>query len=207
MGCAGFFPAGGHDADNRCRTEPACRASNRITGFPMSSVTTNPAALAALTILRGVNKDLATVQEQASSGYRVENSKRRSDLLVDGPDDAVGPRTVFPPSQTRSASEPQRSIPPPPPWIRSSISSTQIQAKLVSAKEPGTDKSSVNSDIQQLKNQLQSVTQSASFSGENWLYNTDQQPGYRAIRDQQLHARRRAARSIWKRSTTIVHKP
>src|SRR5690242_4681033 len=47
---------------------------NRITDFPMSNVTTNPASLAALTVLRGVNKDLGVVQEQVSSGYRVENA-------------------------------------------------------------------------------------------------------------------------------------
>jgi flagellin len=52
---------------------------------------------------------------------------------------------------------------------------SQIRAKLISAQESGTEKSAVNTDIQQLKDQLQSVTQSASFSGENWLYNTSTQ--------------------------------
>jgi flagellin len=50
---------------------------------------------------------------------------------------------------------------------------TQIQAKLVSAKESGVDKTQVNTDIQALKAQLESTVESASFAGSNWLYNTE----------------------------------
>ena len=48
---------------------------------------------------------------------------------------------------------------------------SSIKAKLVAAREPGVDKDKVNKEITELKNQIQSVAQSASFSGENWLYN------------------------------------
>jgi len=141
----------------------------------MSNVTTNPAALAALTVLRGVTKDLGVVQEQVTSGLRVENASDNptywsmSKTMQSDQDslstitDALGLGA----SKVDTASTAMDTV---------VDLVTQIQAKLVSAKEPGTDKSSVNADIQQLKNQLQSVTQSASFSGENWLYNTDQQP-------------------------------
>ncbi|GAJ94986.1 hypothetical protein RRH01S_09_03010 [Rhizobium rhizogenes NBRC 13257] len=44
---------------------------NGITGFQMSNVTTNRATSAALTVLRGVNKDLGVVQQQVTSGFRV----------------------------------------------------------------------------------------------------------------------------------------
>nr|WP_234711718.1 hypothetical protein [Rhizobium rhizogenes] len=37
----------------------------------MSNVTTNRATSAALTVLRGVNKDLGVVQQQVTSGFRV----------------------------------------------------------------------------------------------------------------------------------------
>ncbi|MBB4567313.1 flagellin [Rhizobium leucaenae] len=141
----------------------------------MSNVTTNPASLAALTVLRGVNKDLGVVQEQVSSGYRVENASEdptywsmsktmQSDQSsLSTISDALGLGA----SKVDTASTAMDSV---------VNLVTQIQAKLVSAKEPGTDKTAVNADIQQLKNQLQSVTQSASFSGENWLYNADAQP-------------------------------
>ncbi|MBB3455700.1 flagellin [Rhizobium sp. BK313] len=141
----------------------------------MSNVTTNPASLAALTVLRGVNKDLGVVQEQVSSGYRVENASdnptywsmsktmQSDQSSLSTISDALGLGA----SKVDTASTAMDSV---------VDLVTQIQAKLVSAEEPGTDKSAVNADIQQLKGQLQSVTQSASFSGENWLYNTDEQP-------------------------------
>jgi flagellin len=47
----------------------------------------------------------------------------------------------------------------------------QIKTKLVAAREPGVDKLKVNAELTQLKDQLVSISQSASFSGQNWLYN------------------------------------
>ncbi|WP_147182444.1 flagellin, partial [Ciceribacter naphthalenivorans] len=48
---------------------------------------------------------------------------------------------------------------------------TEIKAKLVAAREPGVDKEKINKELTELKAQLGSVAESASFSGENWLYN------------------------------------
>ncbi|MDE1992455.1 MAG: flagellin [Rhizobiaceae bacterium] len=141
----------------------------------MSNVTTNPAALAALTVLRGVNADLGTVQEQVTSGFRVGKAS-------DDP-------TYWSMSQTMQSDQNSLSTITDALGLGSSKVDTastamdsvvdiltQLQAKLVSAKEPGVDKDALNSDITQLKDQLQSVTQSASFSGENWLFSTSAQP-------------------------------
>ncbi|ASW05557.1 flagellin [Rhizobium sp. 11515TR] len=141
----------------------------------MSNVTTNPTTSAALTVLRGINKDLDVVQQQVSSGYRIQTASddptywsmattmRSDQSSLSTITDALGLGA----SKVDTASTAMDTV----------VSLlTQIQSKLVSAKEPGTDKNAINSDIQQLKNQLQSVTQSASFSGENWIYNTEQQP-------------------------------
>lgn len=141
----------------------------------MSNVTTNPAASAALTVLRGINTDLGVVQQQVSSGFRIATASddptywsmattmRSDQSSLSTITDALGLGS----SKVDTASTAMDTV----------VSLlTQIQSKLVSAKEPGTDRDAVNADIQQLKNQLQSVTQSASFSGENWLYNTNQQP-------------------------------
>ncbi|MCM2291204.1 flagellar hook associated protein [Allorhizobium sp. BGMRC 0089] len=46
---------------------------------------------------------------------------------------------------------------------------SDIQAKLISAKAVGADKSAINGDISQLKDQLTSTIQSASFNGQNLL--------------------------------------
>ncbi|MEP4150538.1 MAG: flagellin, partial [Lentilitoribacter sp.] len=50
---------------------------------------------------------------------------------------------------------------------------SEIKAKLVAAREPGVDKDKINNELTELKNQLQSISESASFSGENWLKNAD----------------------------------
>jgi flagellin len=47
---------------------------------------------------------------------------------------------------------------------------TDIKAKLVAAREPGVDKEKINKELTELKNQLVSTAKSASFNGENWLY-------------------------------------
>ncbi|MBB6488038.1 flagellin [Rhizobium lusitanum] len=141
----------------------------------MSNVTANGATSAALTVLRGVNKDLGVVQLQVSSGYRIQKASddptywsmattmRSDQSSLSTINDALGLGS----SKVDTASTAMDTV---------VGLLTQIQSKLVSAKEPGTDKIAINSDIQQLKNQLQSVTQSASFSNENWLYNTDAHP-------------------------------
>jgi flagellin len=49
---------------------------------------------------------------------------------------------------------------------------TEIKSKLVAAREPGVDKLKINAELTELKNQLTSISESASFSGQNWLYNT-----------------------------------
>ena len=48
----------------------------------------------------------------------------------------------------------------------------KIKDKLVTASEPGVDRAKVGNEIEQLKKQLVSVSKSAAFSGENWIYNT-----------------------------------
>jgi flagellin len=46
---------------------------------------------------------------------------------------------------------------------------SEIKAKIVAATEKGVDKTKVQDEIAQLQQQLLSVAQSASFSGENWV--------------------------------------
>jgi flagellin len=45
----------------------------------------------------------------------------------------------------------------------------EIKAKLVAATEDGVDKTKIQEELDQLKDQLTSIAQAASFSGENWL--------------------------------------
>ncbi len=50
----------------------------------------------------------------------------------------------------------------------------QIMSQLTTAHETGTDRSQINSSINALKENLHSVSQAASFSGDNWLFNTSE---------------------------------
>lgn len=49
----------------------------------------------------------------------------------------------------------------------------EINGNLITASEAGTDRDALNSTISALKENLNSVLQAATFSGDNWLYNND----------------------------------
>lgn len=136
----------------------------------MTSILTNAAALAALGTLRTIDGDLETVQRRISSGYRVENASdnaaywsiattMRSDATaLATAEDALG-LAAAKSDVTYSGLDSSLKI------------LSEIKAKLVASREPGVDKDKVNKELTELKEQLVSISQSASFSGENWLYN------------------------------------
>ena len=136
----------------------------------MTSIMTNSAALAALATLRSIDQNLESTQNHVSSGYRVETAKdnaaywsiattmRSDNKALSGVEDALGLAAA----KTDTAYS----------GLDTSINVvSQIKAKLVAAREPGVDRDKINKELSELKNQLMSVAQSASFSGENWLYN------------------------------------
>jgi flagellin len=59
----------------------------------------------------------------------------------------------------------------------------QIKAKLVAAREPGIDRTKVQSEISELQKQLKSVADSASFSGDNWLSIDSSAPAYNGTKN------------------------
>lgn len=131
---------------------------------------TNAAAMAALQTLRDVNEKMDTTQQRVSSGYRVETAKdnaaywsiattmRSDNKALSTVQDALGLGAA----KTDTAYT----------GLNSAIDViSEIKAKLVAAREPGVDKLKINDELSELKNQLQSIAQSASFSGENWLFN------------------------------------
>ncbi|MCL6705504.1 hypothetical protein M8R20_00685 [Pseudomonas sp. R2.Fl] len=138
----------------------------------MTSILTNAAAMAALQTLRSIDSNLETTQRRVSSGYRVETAAdnaaywsiattmRSDNASLSTVSDALGlgAATV---DTAYTALDNVIDV------------MTEIKAKLVAAREPGVDKGKINDEMDELKNQLISTTQSASFSGQNWLYNTD----------------------------------
>jgi flagellin len=135
----------------------------------------NSAALGALTVLRGVNKELEKVQEQSSSALRVETAaddpsywSMATTMRSDSSSlSTIGDAMGLGESKVDTASTAMDSV-------VKTLSS--IQDILVSAQEAGADKTALNATLQQLKNSLQTTSQSASVAGENWLYNTQQEP-------------------------------
>jgi flagellin len=131
---------------------------------------TNNSALAALQTMRSINMDLETTQGRISSGYRVETAtdnaaywsiatEMRSDnKALSTVQDALGLGAAKVDTAYTGMEASLEVV-------------SEIKAKLVAAREPGVDKTKINSELTELKNQLTSITDSASFSGENWLKN------------------------------------
>lgn len=138
----------------------------------MTSILTNSAAMAALQTLRSIDTNLETTQARVSSGLRVETAAdnaaywsiattmRSDNRAISTVADALGLGAAKVDTAYTS--------------LESVIEvMSEIKAKLVAAREPGVDKNKINEEISELKNQLVSAAQSASFSGENWLYNSN----------------------------------
>ncbi|MCM2472817.1 flagellin [Rhizobium sp. CG5] len=136
----------------------------------MTSIMTNSAALAALDTLRSIDTQMNTTQSRVSSGYRVEDASdnaaywsiattmRSDNKALGSVQDALGLGAAKVDTAYTG--------------MEASIDVvSEIKAKLVAAREPGVDKDKINKELTELKAQLGSIAESASFSGENWLYN------------------------------------
>ncbi|WP_339765910.1 flagellin [uncultured Hoeflea sp.] len=137
----------------------------------MTSIMTNSAAMSALATLRSINSDMETTQNRVSSGYRVETAAdnaaywsiattmRSDNKALSTVQDALGLGAA--------------KVDVAYTGMEAAIDVvSEIKAKLVAAREPGVDKTKIDKELTELKNQLVSISDSASFSGENWLKNT-----------------------------------
>ncbi|KNY14836.1 flagellin [Shinella sp. SUS2] len=141
----------------------------------MTSILTNSAAMAALQTLRSIDNGLETTQGRVSSGMRVETAAdnaaywsiattmRSDNRAISTVADALGLGAAKVDTAYTALENVIEVM-------------SEIKAKLVAAREPGVDKNKINDELEELKNQLVSAAQSASFSGENWLYNSGTDP-------------------------------
>ncbi|CUW88579.1 MULTISPECIES: flagellin [Rhizobium/Agrobacterium group] len=137
----------------------------------MTSVLTNGAAISALQTLRSISSNLDTTQRMVSSGLRVGaaadnaaywsiSTTMRSDrMAISAVYDALGLGAAKVDTAYAGMSAVTDVL-------------AEFKAKLIAAKENGVDKSKIQSELNQLKEQVLSIATSASFSGQNWL-NTD----------------------------------
>jgi flagellin len=147
----------------------------------MSSINTNLAAMTALQSLTMTNKNLIETQSRISTGFRVSEASdnaaywsiattMRSDkAALSTVQDALGlGASVVDVAYTA---------------MNAAIGVVdEIKSKLVAAREPGVDKSKVQSEIGELQKQLTGIAKSASFSGENWLNVDSSASGFNAIK-------------------------
>ena len=148
----------------------------------MSSINTNVAAMTALKSLQATNAALETTQNRISTGLAVNDASdnaaywsiattMRSDNKALGTvNDALGlGKAKVDVAYT---------------GLNSAIDVVdEIKSKLVAAREPGVDRSKIQSEIGELQNQLTSIATSASFSGENWLSQNSGATGYSATKE------------------------
>ncbi|WP_160011594.1 flagellin [Rhizobium sp. 18055] len=134
----------------------------------MTSILTNVAAMSALQTLRGINGSLETTQAQVSSGYRVADAKdnaaywsiattmRSDNQALSAVSDALGLGAAKVDTAYSAIDNAIDIV-------------SEIKAKITAATENGVDKDKIQDEIEQLQQQLLSIAQSASFSGENWV--------------------------------------
>lgn len=146
----------------------------------MSSINTNLSSIAALQTLKSVNSNLTSTQQQVSSGLRISSARdnaaywsiattmRSDNASISAAKDANGLE--------------QAKVDTAYSGMGSVIDVLdKFNAKLVAAKQDGVDKSKLQSELDQLKQQVVNIAKSSSFSGVNFLntqfadiYDTDQ---------------------------------
>ena len=134
----------------------------------MSSLLTNESAMVALTTLRNVNKSLSQVQAEISTGKSVSNARDNAAIWavatvmqsdVDGfgaisKSLGLGAATV---GVARSAAESITKV------------LTQIKELVVAAQEENVDREKIQTDIDRLVEQVDSIANAAQFNGLNLL--------------------------------------
>lgn len=147
----------------------------------MTSINTNLAAMTALKSLNNTNMQLLDTQSRISTGKRVASAEdnaaywsisttmKSDNKALSAVKDALGlgAATV---DVAYTA-------------VESSIDVvSEIKSKLVAAREPGVDREKIQSEITELQNQLQSIGDSATFSGQNWISVDSSDAGYNATK-------------------------
>ena len=133
----------------------------------MTSIMTNAAAITAVDRLRSTGHDLETTQGRVSTGLRVntaqDNAAYWSITTTMSDDKAMA--TVEDALSLGAANVDVTYM-----GMREAIDvMKEFKSKLVAAREPGVDRDKINSEMVQLRAQMRSIAESATFNGQNWL--------------------------------------
>jgi flagellin len=147
----------------------------------MSSINTNISAMTALQSLSKTQAAMDMTQKHISTGYRVGSAEdnaaywsiattmRSDNSAMSTVKDALGlGAATIDVAYTAT---------------NSAIDVTKaIKDKLVAARQPGVDRSKIQSEVKELQNQLKSIGDSAVFSGQNWLSTDSSVTSYNATK-------------------------
>jgi len=133
-----------------------------------NSINTNFAAQTALASLNQTNKSMLQTQSRISTGFRVATaednaaywsmatSMRADNKSLSAVNDALGIGAA--------------TIDVAYTGMNAAIDVVkEMGAKLVAARQPGVDRAKVQSEIDELQNQLRSIAKGATIAGQNWL--------------------------------------
>ncbi|MEL6169666.1 MAG: flagellin [Pseudomonadota bacterium] len=138
----------------------------------MSSILTNSSAMVALQTLRGINSNLNETQEQISTGKAIGSARDNSAIwaiskvmesdvngfMAISESLALGESTV---AVARTASETVSDL------------LTDIKGKIVAAQEENVDRAKIQTDIDALVDQIDTIVGAAQFNGLNLVQGTD----------------------------------
>lgn len=134
----------------------------------MNSIKTNFAALTALENLNQTNRSMLETQNRISTGLRVSEAKDNAaywSMATTMRSDNKSLATVSDALGIGAATLDVAYT-----GMKSSIDVvTEMKAKLVAAREPGVDRTKVQTEIDQLQDQLRSISSAASFANTNFL--------------------------------------
>ncbi|MET3775044.1 flagellin N-terminal helical domain-containing protein [Rhizobium alvei] len=129
---------------------------------------TNTSAIASIDRLRGLDRSLNTTENRISSGLRVGSASdnaaywsitttmRSDDKALAAVKDAIA---------LGAASADTAYI-----GMNQAIDvMSEYKAKLIAAREPGLDRDKINAELTELREQMRTIAEGASFNGENWL--------------------------------------
>ncbi|WP_319532058.1 flagellin [uncultured Cohaesibacter sp.] len=147
-----------------------------------NSILTNASAMTALQTLNATNKSMEEVQNRISTGKRVSSAEdnaaywsiattmKSDNAALSAVQDALGLGAATVDTMYTAMNSTVDVV-------------TEIKAKLVAAKQPGVDRSKIQSDITELQNQLASIADSAVFNSENWLSADTTAGGYNSVKN------------------------
>lgn len=147
----------------------------------MASIMTNASAMTALQSLNATNKQLSITQARISTGFRVaaaEDNAAYWSIATTMRSDNGALSTVKDALGLGAAT-----IDVAYTGMNKAIDvAKEIKNKLVAARQPGVDRTKVQSEVSELQNQLQSIADSSVFSGENWLSVDSSQATYNSTK-------------------------